>query len=113
MPSNAYTNHLVVLLEDARELQSAHNQLRTGLAGRQWGLGSLNRAAVVLTVSAWEAYLEEVVREGIAALQPVAPPLGVWPALNASVQGFRNLLFAETACFAGSDFQQLVDWPIF
>jgi hypothetical protein len=87
MPSNAYTNHLVVLLEDARELQAAHKQLRTGLAGRQWRLGALNRAAIVLTVSSWEAYLEEVVREGLEALRPLAPPLGVWPALNASVRG--------------------------
>ena len=87
MPSNAYTNHLVVLLEDVRELQTAHTQLRKGLAGRQWGLGSLNRASIVLTVSSWEAYLEEVVRECLEAIRPLAPPFGVWPALNASVRG--------------------------
>ncbi len=75
MPSNAYTNHLVVLLKVVRVLQAAHKQLRTGLAGRQWGLGSLNRAAVVLAVSSWEAYLEEVVRECLEAIRPAAPPL--------------------------------------
>lgn len=68
-------------------MQDAHKRLRTGQAGRQWGLGALNRAAVVLAVSSWEAYLEEVVRECLEALRPAAPPLGVWPALNASVRG--------------------------
>jgi hypothetical protein len=38
-------------------------------------------------VSAWEAYIEELVRESLIALRPPAPPLGVWPALNATVRG--------------------------
>jgi len=87
MPSNAYTNYLVVLLRDVRELQNAHKELRTGQVGRQWGLGALNRAAIVLAVSSWEAYLEQVVIECLEALRPGVPPLGVWPALNASVRG--------------------------
>ncbi len=29
------------------------------------GLGALNRAVVVMCVSAWESYIEEVVRESI------------------------------------------------
>ncbi len=87
MPSNAYTNHLTVLLSDVRELQTAHSQLRTGAVGRQWGLGALSRAAVVLAVSSWEAYLEEVVRECLEAIRPGVPPLGIWPALNASIRG--------------------------
>jgi hypothetical protein len=87
MPSNSYTNHLLVLLKDVTELEAAHRQLRTGQIGRQWGLGALNRAAVVLAVSSWEAYLEEAVRECLEALHPGALPLGNWPALNASVRG--------------------------
>lgn len=31
--------------------------------------------------------MEELVRESLTVLRPPAPPLGVWPALNASVRG--------------------------
>jgi hypothetical protein len=84
MPSHAYRDHLEVLLADATELNNAHTRLRTGLAGRQWGLGSINRAAVVLCVSAWEAYVEELIKESIEALRPPGPGLGVWPAMKAA-----------------------------
>ncbi len=87
MPSNAYSVHLRQLLCDAGELDAAHAQLKTGNPGRQYGLMSLNRAAVVMSVSAWEAYVEELMRESVRALLPPAPPLGAWPALNAYVTG--------------------------
>jgi hypothetical protein len=48
---------------------------------------ALNRSIVVNCVSAWEAFIEELVREAINALRPAAPPLGNWPALNASLRG--------------------------
>ena len=32
-------------------------------------------------------YIEELVRESLNVLRPANPPLGVWPALNASVRG--------------------------
>jgi hypothetical protein len=87
MPSRAFTDHLLRLLEDADELLRAHRRLRTGRRGRQWGLGSLNRAVVVLSVSAWEAYVEQVVVEAITAIRPaVGAPLGSWSALNASAR---------------------------
>ena len=87
MPSAAFTEHLLLLLEDAEELLSAHRQLRTGRPGRQWGLGALNRAVVVLCVSAWEAYVEEVLVEALNAIRPAAGvPLGPWAALNASAR---------------------------
>jgi hypothetical protein len=47
----------------------------------------LNRAVVVTCVAAWEAYIEELLRESLNVLRPSAPPLGLWPALNASVRG--------------------------
>jgi hypothetical protein len=87
MPSHAFTSHLNVLLQDVDELTTAHRQLATGLRGRQWGLGALNRAALVLSVSSWEAYIEELVREGVRALRPPTGPLGLWPALDASIPG--------------------------
>ncbi len=87
MASNAYTQHLQVLLQDAEDLLNAHARLRTGRAGRQWSLGALNRAVIVLCVSAWEAYVEEVVKEALTAIRPaVGTPLGSWPALNASAR---------------------------
>jgi hypothetical protein len=60
LPSNALAVHLDQLLGDATELDTIHSQLRTGLAGRQYELASLNRAAVVISVSAWESYVEEL-----------------------------------------------------
>lgn len=87
MPSNAFSVHLDQLLADATELDTIHTQLKTGLVGRQYGLASLNRAAVVISVSAWESYVEELTREALWALRPLAPPLGNWPALSAFVLG--------------------------
>jgi hypothetical protein len=75
------------LLRDAVELRGAHARLKTGRRGRQYGLAALNRAAVVIAVSAWEAYIEELVRESINALRPAAGPLGAWSVHNASVRG--------------------------
>ena len=87
MPSNAFTGHLEPLLGDAGELLTAHAALRTGRPGRQYGLASLNRATVVICVSAWEAYVEELVREALEAIRPPSPPMGTWPALNATARG--------------------------
>ena len=87
MPSNALSVHLDQLLRDATELDTIHTQLRTGLPGRQYGLASLNRAAIVISVSAWESYVEELMRESLQALRPLAPPVGNWPALSAFILG--------------------------
>lgn len=86
MASSAYSDHLEILLQDADELVNAHSQLKTGQAGRQWGLGALNRAVVVISVSAWEAYVEEVVKESVGSLRPANPPMGNWPSMNANAR---------------------------
>jgi len=87
MSSRAYTEYLEVLLADAKELDEAHKKLRTKARGRQWGLGALNRASVVMCVSAWESYLEEVLRESLEGIRPVAAPVGPWAALKAGSDG--------------------------
>jgi len=88
LPSDAFHNHLEQLLRDAEELDDAHVQLRTGNPGRQYKLASLNRAVVIATVSAWESYVEQLVRESVLALRPAGPPFAdPWPALNAYVTG--------------------------
>jgi len=84
--SNAFLTRLETVLADADELNDAHASLRTGTAGRQYGLGALNRAVVVMCVSAWEAYIEEVMKECLSLLRPPTQPLGVWPALKASAR---------------------------
>jgi hypothetical protein len=87
VPSNALLVHLDQLLRDATELDTIHTQLRTGLPGRQYGLASLNRAAVVISISAWESYVEELMRESLQALRPTMPALGNWPASSAFILG--------------------------
>jgi hypothetical protein len=86
LPSQAFTDHLEQLLADAEELEQAHADLRTGKPGRQYGLAALNRAEVVVCVSAWEAYVEQLVRESLQVLHPPSPPHGVWQALHAFVE---------------------------
>jgi hypothetical protein len=85
--SNAYHGHLLALLHGADHLCVASGQLPVGIPGRPLRVAALNRAVVIMCVSAWEAYIEEVVREALTALRPAAPPLFPWPALNASVRG--------------------------
>jgi len=87
LPSNAFSVHLSELLLDAEELDNAHTRLRTGTSGRQYGLVSLNRAALGMSVSAWESYVEELMRESIQILRPPALPFGAWQVLNAYVTG--------------------------
>lgn len=73
------------LLEDVEEILDGHKRLRTGKKGRQWGLGALNRAAIVMAVSAWEAYVEDLVEVCILELKPSHQvPFGSWPALKAN-----------------------------
>lgn len=87
MASNALAGHLLPLLRDADQLCVASGQLPVGIPGRPLRVAALNRAVVVTCASAWEAYIEELVREALNVLRPAAPPLGLWPALNAAVRG--------------------------
>jgi len=109
MSSKAFTNYLLPVLQDADELLDAQVQLNAAIvpapaAGAPWGIGALNRAAVVMLVSAWEAYIEQVAIEAVEALRPAHPvPLGSWPALYASVRASvgqlhqPNVLMEHTA----------------
>jgi hypothetical protein len=87
MASNAFTEHLLPLLHDADHLDDAAGQLPVGIPGRSLRVAVLNRAVVIMCVSAWEAYIEELIRESLNLLRPAAPPLGPWPVLNAYVRG--------------------------
>jgi len=87
VPSNSLTVHLDQLLRDAEELDDAYVKLAAANPGLLQALEALNRAAIVMCVSAWEAYIEELVRESVLAMRPAAPPLGVWSAHHAWVLG--------------------------
>ena len=87
MPSRAFTDHLIPLLADAEHGLDAANQLPFGVQGRYARVLVLNRGVVITCISAWESYIEELIRESLNLLRPPIPPLGVWPALNASVRG--------------------------
>lgn len=78
MASGAFDSVLTPLLADVEELLEAHRRLRTRQRGRQWRLGALNRAAVVVAVSAWESYVEEIVRLVVAYARPAHPPRASW-----------------------------------
>jgi hypothetical protein len=87
LASNALTTHLAQLLRDADELDDAHSLLSVVVPPPQHKLGAINRAVVVLSVSAWETYVEELANEAVLAMRPAAGPLGPWPVHYASVQG--------------------------
>jgi HEPN superfamily RiboL-PSP-like protein len=86
MPSNAWASHLEGLLADPEDLIRLCRLVLDEAGGRP-KIGSASRATVVLCVSAWEAYIEELVRESLEVLRPPTPPLGLWPALNATIRG--------------------------
>ena len=84
--SLAFNDHLLPLLEDAVRLDAMASGLpMTTIVRLQ--RAAINRAIVVTAVSAWEAYVEELVRESLQAIRPPSPPLGLWPALNATIRG--------------------------
>ncbi len=87
MPSNAWNVHLDLLLGDADNLILISPRARDELGVSPARTASMSRATVIMCVSAWEAYIEELVRESLEALRPPAAPLAAWPAHNAAVRG--------------------------
>ena len=87
MPSNAFTIHLTQLLKDADELDEIHAILSVADPPPQPKLDALNRAIVVMAVSAWETFIEELVSEAVLAMRPITGPLGSWSAHYATVRG--------------------------
>ncbi len=78
MPSNAFATHLTQLLRDADELDDAHALLSVTIPPPQHKLDAINRAVVVVSVSAWETYVEELVVEAVLAIaqRPARSALG-------------------------------------
>jgi hypothetical protein len=82
VPSNAYVGRLVPLLRDAEELNDAYTQLQGVPALQPFATPALNRAVVVMCISAWEAYIEELVREALQTLHTPVPHPGLVQALT-------------------------------
>lgn len=92
MPSNAYNLHFVVLMQDVEELLKAHEDLKSGSAGRQWGIGALNRSAVVMALSCWEQYVESLANELVQLQRPAVPAGTGWPTLQTAVASSAGAL---------------------
>lgn len=75
MPSNAFAEFLEPLLLDANYLSEVSRQLAVGGSGRSFRVAALNRAVVVACASAWEAYIEELVKESLNVLRRRCRPL--------------------------------------
>ena len=78
MPSNAYKS-FKKNAEDVTKLLTLHETESGTKPGRRFGLEVLNKSAVVLITSFWEAYCEDIVSEGLACLVEKAPSASKLP----------------------------------
>jgi len=87
VPSDALTTDLTQLLRDAEELDAVYNLLVVEAPPPQHKLDALCRAVVVMCVSAWETYVENVSIEAVLAMRPGGGQLGSWSVHHAGVLG--------------------------
>jgi len=111
VPSNAYAGRLVPLLRDAEELNDAYTQLHGVAALQHFATAALNRAAVVLCISAWEAYVEELVRESLQALHTPIPHAGLTHALNQLLEDDLNRFNTPSGANVQSLLRQTIGVP--
>lgn len=71
-------------MTDPANLVAIHKKVKTGKGKRVEEL-ALNRAIVVLTVAAWQAYVQDITSEAIDLLKPAGPPMQQWNLTNAQV----------------------------
>ena len=94
MTSSALRSTLRPLLKDAHELNEAHLILQQPETQKAWRDGALSRAVVVMCVSAWEAYLEELTLEAVETFRPEDPTNTTWQSLkaqaNTKTRNFNN-----------------------
>jgi len=109
--SRAFAIHLRQLLKDADALRAAHSQLSTTTAGRPPAGAAINRAIVVACVSAWESYLEELIRECVEVLRPPEPPMGAWPSLKAYVFGLLTRFHSPNSANVKNLIDQVLSLP--
>jgi len=77
------------LLKNAKDLVEIHNRLG-GKPGRRFGEMSLNRAVVILSVAAWQAYVEDLTQAALVLLAPT-PQTGLYQLIRAdTLNGIRR-----------------------
>jgi hypothetical protein len=74
-------------MNDPEHLVAIHRSLNKG-PGRRWREMTLNRAVVVLTVAAWQAYIEDLARAIVRTIQPAqgAQGYGLWQLVKAATE---------------------------
>jgi len=105
-------------MTDPNNLIVIHKKLKQGKGKRVEEL-ALNRAVVVLTVAAWQAYVQDIAREAVDLLKPAAPPLQAWNLLNAQATRAIQLFSTPNAeksqdllMHAGFDPQPSWTWTV-
>jgi len=78
MPSQARVS-FDANVEDIRRLLELHFQAGGSAQGRRYGLEVLNKSAIVLITSYWEAYCEDIAAEGLAHVVDHAPDAAALP----------------------------------
>lgn len=78
MPSNAW-NAFLANAEDIERLLKLHEREGGIQRGRRFGLEVLNKSAIVLITSFWEAYCEDIAAEGLNHLIEHAPGASALP----------------------------------
>ncbi len=66
-------------VEDIKRLLDLHTQAGGSGQGRRYGLEVLNKSAIVLITSYWEAYCEDIAAEGLEHIVNHAPDASVLP----------------------------------
>lgn len=70
--TQAYESVFESALEDPRRLVTLHRRIQRGRGRRSEELTSLNRAVIVVSIAAWQAYIEALTRAIIESLGPPA-----------------------------------------
>lgn len=70
--AQAYESVFESALDDPRRLVALHRQIQQGRGRRSQELTSLNRAVIVVSIAAWQAYIEALTSTIIESLGPPA-----------------------------------------
>lgn len=105
-------------MTDPANLVAIHKKVKTG-AGKRVQELALNRAIVVLTVAAWQAYVQDITHEAMDLLKPAGPPMQQWNLTNAQVTRAIQLFSTPNAentrdllIFVGFDPRPFWTWKV-
>lgn len=106
------TGNFAFAIADVSHLISMHNEVTRKLPGRpSENLEVLKRAAVILTVTAWESYIEDTLKDvALQRIQAAASPSELTKAFNAYAQTWLEIKRKppELALWAGDGWKSLL-----